>query len=72
MQNYMVLFKYSGFDHKHPIWVNMVQKIKIVKLNLKFGTYTNLAEFIGAVYFLFQTGNILFGQISPKKSELFI
>ena len=33
---------FSDFDRKQPIWVNLVQNVKIVSLTLKFATETNL------------------------------
>ena len=33
MQNSVMMFSISVFDHKYPFWVNLVQKIKIVSLS---------------------------------------
>ena len=33
MQDSMVMFTFSVFDQKYPVWVNLVQKIKIVSLS---------------------------------------
>ena len=35
MQDLMMLFTFSVFDGKYPIWVNLVQKPKIISLSLK-------------------------------------
>ena len=32
VQNSVVMFTFSDFDRKYPVWVNLVQKIKIVSL----------------------------------------
>ena len=34
----MVVFTFSVLDRKQPFWANLIQKIKIVTLSLKFGT----------------------------------
>ena len=34
MKNSMVLLTFSVLDRKHPLWENLVQKIKIVRLSL--------------------------------------
>ena len=33
MQNWMVMLTFSVFDRKHPFWVNLVEKSKIVSLS---------------------------------------
>ena len=38
MQNSMVMFTFSAFDWKYPFWANLVQNVKIVSLNAKFGS----------------------------------
>ena len=54
MQNSMVMFTSSDFDCKYPIWVNLVQKVKIVSsLSLKFATETNLNMQNSMVMFTF-------------------
>ena len=32
MQNSMMIFAFSVFDHKYPSWANLVQKFKIICL----------------------------------------
>ena len=32
LHNSVLMFTFSDFDRKHPFWVNLVQKIKIVSL----------------------------------------
>ena len=45
MQNSMVVFTFSVLDRKHPFWANLVQKIKIVRLNLNLvPKLTNLSD----------------------------
>ena len=41
MQNSLLVFRFSVLDKKHYFLANLVQKIKIAKFKLKFGTSTN-------------------------------
>ena len=38
MQNSVVIFTFAVLDQKYPLWANLIQKIKIDSLSLKFGT----------------------------------
>ena len=49
----MVMFIFSDFDNKYPFWVNLVQKVKIISLNLKFDTLPNLNMQNSVVMFTF-------------------
>ena len=57
------MFNFSALDLKYPFWENLVQKIKIVCLNLYLLSRPfKYAEFDIDVHF-FWTGNTLFGEI---------
>ena len=52
MQNSLMVFILSVSDGKHPFWINLVQKIKIVSLSWNW--YLDLfeyAKFNGAISF---------------------
>ena len=49
----MVMFIFSDFDNKYLFWVNLVQKVKIISLNLKFDTLPNLNMQNSMVMFTF-------------------
>ena len=72
IQNSKVVFTFSVLNRKYTFWANLVQKIKIVSLNW------NLVPRLIRIYniqwwyhfFLFWSGNNLFGQVWSKKSKL--
>ena len=72
IQNSKVVFTFSVLNRKYTIWANLVQKIKIVSLSW------NLVPRLIRIYniqwwyhfFLFWSGNNLFGQVWSKKSKL--
>ena len=72
IQNSKVVFTFSVLNRKYTFWANLVQKIKIVSLSW------NLVPRLIRIYniqwwyhfFLFWSGNNLFGQVWSKKSKL--
>ena len=65
MQNWVVVFSFSVFNGRYPMWANLVQKIKIDSLKLKFGikTKSNMQNSMVMFTFLFSVVNTLLGQI---------
>ena len=59
---------FSVFDRKFPFWANLVKKIQNCQFKLKFDTQpnSNMQNSVVVFTFLFQAGNILFGQIWSK------
>ena len=73
MQISMVMFTFSVFDGKYLCWVNLVQKIKIFSLNqnliLRLIRICRIQ--CRCAFFLFLTGNVLFGDKFGPKNQNF-
>ena len=76
MQNSIVVIIASVLDWKHPFWVNLVQKIKIVCLNRysvpRLSRIGNRQNSKGVFNFFGFDHIIYFGHICFKNSKLFI
>ena len=73
MQNSVVKFIFLiSIKNTLPFWANLVQKIKVISLswNLVLRLFWICTNQWWCSFFLFSTGNKLFGQIWPKKSKL--
>ena len=70
MLNSMVIFTFSIFDCKYPVWANLVQKIKIISLSWNLvPTVIRICRIQWRCsLFSFSAGNTLFGQIWSKLS----
>ena len=58
-----------ALDWKYHFWADLVQKVKIVNFNLKFGTWTNLNMknlMVIFIFFLLSNESIVFGKFVPK------
>ena len=71
MQNLMMMFPISAFNHKHPSWVNLVQKSKICQTEAWYKDLFQYAKFKGDVQSIFFTLKypfwaIFFGKYGPK------
>ena len=72
MQNSMVMFSFSIFDRKHPLWGNLVQKLKMFSFSWSLLTRVNANMQNSTVTFTFYitNGNTLFGQIWSKNVKI--
>ena len=63
---------FSVFDWNYPLWVNLVQKIKLVNLNWNLvPRLIQICRFQWwCLFFLFETRSTLFGKIWSKKWNL--